>query len=373
MSDFSTKELLRYNRHIILPEIGIEGQQKLKSAKVLVIGAGGLGCPVLQYISAAGVGTIGILDFDEVSESNLHRQILFTPQDVGRSKAVVASEKLKTQNPFSTFIVHEEKLTSENALDIFKDYDIVVDGSDNFPTRYLVNDACVILNKVLVFGSIFKFDGQVTVFNHKNGPTYRCLFPEPPKPQDVPNYAQIGVLGVLPGMIGTMQANETIKVITGMGEPLSGKLFYFDALSMSSQVLEFDKTDYATSITELIDYEDFCHVGEDNSDVIASISVDELEALLSSEEDIQLIDVREPFEYDLCKIENAPLMPLGKIGTFVSQIDRNKKTVVYCHHGMRSASAITELQKEYGFSDLLNLEGGIHEWACEIDTEMERY
>ena len=371
MTGLSQKELVRYNRHIILPEIGLEGQEKLKKAKVLVIGAGGLGCPVLLYLSAAGVGTLGILDFDEVSESNLHRQILYTSADVGQSKAAVAAQKLKAQNPFTNFVVHNVRLSTENALSIFEQYDIVVDGSDNFPTRYLVNDACVITNKVLVFGSIFKFDGQVSVFNYQGGPTYRCLFPDPPSADEVPNCAQVGVLGVLPGLIGTMQANETIKIITGAGQVLSGKLFYFDAMNMSSQTLSFERSN-AADVKELIDYEDFCGAKVEPTFELKSMSVDELKDLLETET-IQLIDVREEFEYGICHLENAKLIPLGEIGNHVSRIERDVKTVVYCHHGMRSASAIAQLQIDYGFSNLYNLEGGIDEWAMEIDQSMDRY
>lgn len=368
----SIEELRRYNRHIILPEIGIEGQEKLKSSKVLVIGAGGLGCPVLQYIAAAGVGTIGILDFDTVSESNLHRQILFSTDDIGEPKASVAAKKLSIQNPYCQYQIHETKLNRNNALEIFKPYDIIIDGSDNFPTRYLVNDACVILGKPLVFGSIFKFDGQVSVFNYKGGPTYRCLFPDPPQPEDVPSCSQVGVMGVLPGLIGTMQASETIKIITGIGEPLIGKLFYFNALNMNSHTLEFDRNESVCEIKELIDYEDFCGDNvQNNVDEIKSLSVDELAEKIH--DDIQIIDVREPFECDICKIENAILIPLSQIDLFVSKLNRSKQTVVYCHHGMRSASAIKHLQNEYGFNNLYNLDGGIDEWACEIDTQMERY
>lgn len=367
----STEEKIRYNRHIILDQIGMEGQEKLKAAKVLCIGAGGLGCPVLQYLTAAGVGTIGIVDFDTVDHSNLQRQILFDVHDVGQSKAEVAQRKLSAQNPHVDFKVFNTRLSTDNALEIFSEFDIVVDGSDNFPTRYLVNDACVIAGKPLVFGSIFKFEGQVSVFNWEGGPTYRCLFPTPPGPGEVPNCAQIGVIGVLPGLIGTMQANETIKLITGVGEPLVGKLLIFDALSMTSNTLKFRRTPNA-EVSELIDYEDFCGLNETQTHEMKEMSVNALKEQLDAGEQIHLIDVREPFEFEICKLD-AVNIPMGTVTEHVSSIPRQGTVVMYCHHGMRSAAVINMLQQDYGFSNLVNLAGGIHEWALKIDDTMATY
>jgi len=372
----TSQELKRYNRHIILPEFGMEAQEKLKTAKVLVIGAGGLGCPVLLYLTAAGVGTLGIIDFDNVDESNLQRQILFSTEDIGKSKAEIAAKKLSAQNPHSKFIIHNTKLEKGNALDIIKDYDAVVDGSDNFPTRYLVNDACVILNKPLVFGSIFKFEGQVTVFNFtdkngKRGPTYRCLFPEAPKDGEVPNCSEIGVLGVLPGMIGSMQANEAIKVITGIGEVLSGKLLITDALSMQSSTLKFSANSENYKITELGDYEEVCEVLE-SKNIQGEISVHELKKRLDNREDITLIDVREAHEYEICNLGGI-LIPMSRLRDHIEKIPTDKPVVVYCHHGMRSAMVVKFLEEEFAYKNLHNLEGGIHAWAVEIDDEMERY
>src|ERR1035437_5209301 len=302
------EEINRYSRHIIMPEIGIEGQEKLKQAKVLVVGAGGLGCPVLQYLTAAGVGIIGIVDDDIVDETNLQRQVLYNKEETGKQKADVAAKKLKLQNQNVHLISHILHLTSANALEIISHYDLVIDGSDNFPTRYLVNDACVMLNKPLVFGSIFKFEGQVSVFNYKNGPTYRCLFPEPPI--DSPNCAEIGVLGVLPGIIGTLMANEALKIILGIGEILSGKLFVLDALNFQTQIISFEKDPENLKISSLIDYDNFCtpplshgsppspleRAGVRQGEA-KEISVLELKQLLDSKKDFQLIDVREVSEY----------------------------------------------------------------------------
>jgi len=363
----SPEELKRYNRHLILKEFGREAQEKLKSSKVLVIGAGGLGCPVLQYLTAAGVGTIGIVDFDKIDESNLQRQVLYSTEDIGKPKAQVAAEKLSQQNPYIKFEVHKIKLSKDNALSIFSNYDLIIDGSDNFPTRYLVNDACVILNKPLVFGSIFKFEGQVTVFNYKHGPTYRCLFPEPPAPGEVPNCSDIGVIGVLPGMIGTIQANEAIKVIAGIGEVLSGRLFLLDALSMNTTIIKFSSVEANLRITSLSDYEEFCGLIPKKK----SLTVQELKNKIDQGDEIVLIDVREKFEYDICNL-GGTLIPLNTIPNHIDKIPKDKSVVVYCHHGMRSASAIKFLEQQ-GFNNLLNLEGGIHSWASEIDDQMETY
>ena len=366
----SQEEFKRYNRHIILQEIGLTGQLKLKEAKVLVIGAGGLGCPLLQYLTAAGIGTIGIVDHDEVSESNLQRQILYTLEDVGLLKAEQAAKRLNKLNSFVSIIPHAVKLTNENALEIFKDYDLVVDGTDNFPTRYLVNDACVILNKPLVFGSIFKFEGQVSVFNYKGGPTYRCLFSEPPKEGEVPNCAQIGVLGVLPGIIGSLQANEVIKIVTGVGEVLSGKLYVLDTLTMQTQTYKFSKILQNTEIKQLSDYNEFCGVGSDKKS--KEIDVFELNELIQNNEGIQLIDVRTAYETEICDLGGINI-PLEFIENNIDKIPRHKKVVVYCHHGGRSEAAVNILHEKYGFNNIYNLKGGIHEWAREIDDEMATY
>ncbi|MBW8051405.1 MAG: molybdopterin-synthase adenylyltransferase MoeB [Cytophagales bacterium] len=390
----SPKELNRYSRHIILPEIGQKGQEKLKQAKVLVVGAGGLGCPVLQYLTAAGVGTIGIVDFDKVDESNLQRQILYDVEDIGKQKAETARHKLSLMNPYINFEVYDTRLDKDNALDIFKDYEIIVDGSDNFPTRYLVNDACVILDKPLVYGSISRFEGQVSVFNfiaseakqspsvdmgfRGAGPTYRCLFPKPPNPEDVPNCAEAGVLGVLPGIIGTMQANEVIKIITGIGEPLSGKLFIFDALSFENRTINFKRVEENCEITGLIDYEQFCNSntplikGTSNNNIMKEITVLELKEKLDKNEDITIIDVREQFEYDICNLQGV-LIPMGELMNNTDKIPKDKPVVVHCRTGSRSAQAVQFLSQKYDFDNLYNLKGGIHAWATEIDTDMATY
>ncbi len=363
------EELKRYNRHIILSEVKLEGQEKLQSAKILVIGAGGLGCPALQYLTAAGVGTLGVIDDDKIELSNLQRQILFRTEDIGKYKAEVAADTLKALNPFTDFVVYKARLTKENALSIFEQYDIIVDGTDNFETRYLINDTCVILNKPFVFGSIFKFDGQVSVFNYQNGPTYRCLFPEPP--EEMPNCSQVGVLGVLPGIIGTYQANEVIKIVVGIGEVLKGKLLTIDTLKNEHYLISFTKNE-ANNCTELLD--DYSIYQNKNCELntVSSVSVDELAEELEKDA-VFLLDVREEFEYSICHLPDALLIPLGNISEAVAHIPRNKKVVVYCHHGMRSQSAIQFLSAEYGFNNLTNLEGGIDEWAREIDNTMEIY
>ncbi|MHB8261917.1 MAG: molybdopterin-synthase adenylyltransferase MoeB [Bacteroidia bacterium] len=346
----TAEEKRRYARHIILPEIGLGGQLKLKRTKVLVVGAGGLGCPVLQYLTAAGVGTIGIIDFDIVDESNLQRQVLYATQDVGKHKAKVAKEKLKEQNPYINLIAHVAYLTSQNALELISQYDIVVDGSDNFVTRYLVNDACVILNKVLVFGSIFKFEGQVSVFNYKDGPTYRCLYPEPPAEGDVPNCAEIGVLGVLPGMVGTLQANEVIKIITNNGEVLSGKLLTLDALTMQFNTFAITVNAKNKKIEKLTDYDFFCGT-------IKEISAEELKQKIKSKKDFQLIDVREPNEYRQKNIGGI-LIPLNELEKNLDKISKAKEIVVFCASGARSKKATTILNKN-GFNNVFNLKNGL--------------
>lgn len=362
MKMLNDKEKHRYSRHILLDKVGLEGQEKLKTAKVLVIGAGGLGCPVLQYLTAAGVGTIGIIDFDTVDETNLQRQILFTTADIGLSKAISAGKRLEQLNPFVNFNIYPEKLTTKNALDLFNQYDIIVDGTDNFSTRYLVNDACVITGKPLVYGAIYKFEGQVTVFNLEGGPSYRCLFPEPPAAGSVPNCSDIGVIGVLPGLIGTKQANEAIKLILNIGEPLSGKLCIYDALQASQLVLNVERNEEEINKVlrnknefEDYDYDYFC--GIKNVDLEEEISAEELKQLIE-QESIQIIDVREDWEQPQIAILNAVNMPLPTIPENINKIDKNKKTVIFCQHGIRSLHAIDYL-KQQGYNNLMNLTGGI--------------
>ena len=374
----SNPELTRYARHIAIPEFGVEGQKKLKAAKVLVVGAGGLGSPVLLYLAAAGVGTLGIIDFDLVDDSNLQRQVLYTVNDVGLSKVATAKKKLEALNPFIKINVYQEAYTTENALRIIEDYDIVADGTDNFPTRYLTNDACVLANKINVYASIFRFEGQVSVFNYldkngERGPNYRDLFPSPPPPGQVPNCAEGGVLGVLPGIIGSMQANEVIKIITGIGEPLSGRLFLFDAASFTTRILKVRKRK-DTLITELINYEQFCGiVPKSNTEtMVQEITVSQLKQWQDEEKDFQLIDVRKQFEWDIANL-NAELIILDTLPNNVDKIAKDKPVVIHCRSGARSANAIRFLQENYGYSNLYNLKGGILAWAAEIDASMATY
>ncbi len=376
--ELSKQELAHYSRHLTIPEIGVEGQKKLKAGSVLAVGTGGLGAPMLQYLAAAGVGRIGIVDFDKVEASNLHRQVLFGASDVGRPKVEVAAERLREINPHITIDVYETRLTSENALEIIRDYDVVADGTDNFPTRYLINDATVMLNKPNVHGSIFQFEGQISVFNHvdengERGPNYRDLFPEPPPPGLVPDCAEAGVLGVLPGIIGCIQASEVIKILAGIGEPLAGKLFLFDALSFRTQKVSIRKnkdnplTGVNPTITELIDYETFCGIGQDEEDV-PEITVQEYRELLNKGEDIQLIDVREPHEYEIDQM-GGELIPVKSVVENVEKFSREKQVIVHCKSGVRSANAIRELQEKYGFDNLYNLKGGIEAWRVEEPLE----
>ncbi|WP_114783044.1 molybdopterin-synthase adenylyltransferase MoeB [Botryobacter ruber] len=360
---FSPAEYNRYNRQIILPEIGPAGQQKLKEARVLMIGAGGLGCPVLQYLTAAGVGTIGIADYDVVSESNLHRQILYTSEEVGQLKAEVAARKLAQQNPFVQFVVHREGINVQNALELVQGYDVVIDGTDNFATRYLVNDACAIQKKSLVFGSIFKFEGQVTVFHYQNGPSYRCLFPEPPSRHEVPNCAEIGVLGVLPGVIGTIQATEAIKIICGIGEVLSGRLFMLNTLTMETSAINFRRTSQA-DVTKLEpDYEAFCSPPATTATAaeIEEISADELKDLLDEEANVQLLDVRELYEYEQYNL-NGVLLPLSELEQHLDKVEPEKTVVVHCQTGNRSRQAIQILQKHFPYTTFYSLAGGIERY-----------
>ena len=347
----SQEEHKQYNRHLILEDIGEDGQLKLKQAKVLVVGAGGLGCPILQYLTAAGVGTIGIIDHDTIDQSNLQRQILYSHDTIGQFKAEVAAQRLSGLNPFVNFEVYLQKLTSEIAVELFSKYDIVVDGSDNFPTRYLVNDAAVLTNKPVVFGSIYKFEGQISVFNYNNGPTYRCLYPNAPKPNEVPNCSEIGVLGVLPGIIGSLQANEVIKLICNIGDVLSGKLLTYDALTMQQLILSFQKNENI-QVTELdADYDFLCGLPKSNLE----ITKNELESNL---EHYNLLDVREDYERAQQHIGGQHI-PLGELKYRLHEVSQDKDLVVYCKAGMRSKMAI-QIIKESGFKmQLLNLKGGI--------------
>ena len=365
--NFTKEELARYNRHIIIPEFGIEAQKKLKAAKVLVIGSGGLGSPLLLYLAAAGVGTLGIVDLDVVDDSNLQRQVLFGVQDIGTPKVEAAKIRLKQLNPHIKIKTYNTQFTSKNALEIIRDYDVVADGTDNFPTRYLVNDASVLAGIPNVYASIFQFEGQVSVFNYtdKNGtkgPNYRDLYPTPPEPGLIPNCAEGGVLGVLPGIIGSLQANEVIKVITGVGEPLSGRFFVFDALTFETRALKITKRANSTEIKELIDYEQFCGISAIEKPV-KEISTLELENWISNGEDFQIIDVRETSEYEQINI-GAHLIPLGEVIARNHEIEREKKVVIHCRSGARSAKAIRQLE-EIGFDNLYNLKGGI------LDIEQE--
>ncbi|AHM61339.1 UBA/THIF-type NAD/FAD binding protein [Flammeovirgaceae bacterium 311] len=372
---FTPEELQRYDRHLILPQFGKEGQLKLKQAKVLVVGTGGLGSPLLLYLAAAGVGTIGLVDFDVVDRSNLQRQVLYTVADVGTPKVEAAKKRLQELNPNVTVITHNTRITSGNALEIIKGYDVVADGTDNFPTRYLVNDTCVLLDKPLIYASIYQFDGQASVFNYRypdgsRGPNYRDLFPHPPLPHMVPSCAEGGVLGVLPGLLGTIQANEVIKIITGIGETLAGRLFLYDALSFSTRTLKVAKdpqnplTGESPTIHTLIDYEAFC--GLEKKEELKStqpreLSVQELKAMQAAGEEFQLLDVREQHEYDARNL-GGMLIPLRSLPDQFEKLDKDKKLVVHCLSGQRSAQAIKFLRQK-GFSKLYNLKGGILAWT----------
>jgi adenylyltransferase/sulfurtransferase len=379
---FSKAELARYNRHIIIKEFGLDAQKKLKAAKVLVIGSGGLGSPVLLYLAAAGVGTIGIVDFDVVDDSNLQRQVLFGVNEVGKPKVEAAKRRLESLNPFIKLEIHNVQFTSKNALDIIKDYDVVADGTDNFPTRYLVNDACVLLDKPNVYASIFQFEGQVSVFNYRNnkgelGPNYRDLYATPPPPGLVPSCAEGGVLGVLPGIIGSLQALEVIKVVTGVGEILSGRFFIFDALNFETRTFNLKRNPANPlngnnpTIKELIDYEEFCSLKTVERPV-KEISVQELYGWQVRGEDFQFIDVREQHEFDIVNL-GAELIPLGVVSQHVDKIDRTKKVVIHCKTGNRSAKAIRELEDKFGFKNLYNLKAGILGYIDEVNPELTKY
>jgi sulfur-carrier protein adenylyltransferase/sulfurtransferase len=377
----SKEEIQRYSRHLIMPEVGLDGQLKLKRARVLMIGTGGLGAPLGLYLAAAGVGHLGLVDFDVVDSSNLQRQVTFTNQDVGKPKSEAAKARLSALNPSIEIEAYETRLTSDNALELFRDYDIIVDGTDNFPTRFLVNDACILLGKPNVYGSIFRFEGQATVFGYPDGPCYRCLYPEPPPPGLVPSCAEGGVLGVLPGIVGSIQAMETIKLILGAGDPLVGRLLLFDALAMRFRELKLKKNPDCPmcgknrTITKLIDYEEFCGIrGEEApvmTDGIAEITARELKARQDRGEKIFILDVREPHEYQICNL-NGKLIPLGELPRRVNELDSSVEMVVHCRSGKRSADAIHFLQTA-GFKKLLNLKGGVLAWADEVDPSMPKY
>lgn len=377
----SIQELRRYHRQIILPKVGISGQTKLKNARVLVIGAGGLGCPLLEYLTAAGVGKIGIVDNDKVDLSNLQRQVIYRTQDEGKPKALASAESLQERNPYVQFEIFQTQLNSQNALQIIENYDIVADCSDNFPTRYLVNDACVLLKKPFAYGAIYQFEGQVSLFNlHHASPTYRCLFPTPPPAEEAPDCATAGVLGLLAGMIGLYQANEVLKCILGIGAVLDGKLLMLNMLDASTRTIKIKQRFDKNSITELIDYERFCNSYSLQTTAhatmnapVKSITAQELKAALDEGEDLFLLDVREEHEYEICHLEQAVLIPMSMIANCIDLIPQNKKVVVYCHHGTRSAHTVKYLEKKIPSRFLYHLEGGIHQWASEIDPSMPTY
>jgi molybdopterin/thiamine biosynthesis adenylyltransferase/rhodanese-related sulfurtransferase len=386
LPELDREEIERYSRHLIMPEVGMAGQRRLKKASVLMIGAGGLGSPLGLYLAAAGVGTIGIVDFDVVDATNLHRQVLHGTKDVGRSKLDSARDRLLDVNPNVKIETHEVRLTSENALDVIRPYDIVVDGTDNFPTRYLTNDACVLLGKPNVYGSIFRFEGQVSVFDARHGPCYRCLFREPPPPGMVPSCAEGGVLGVLPGIIGAMQALETIKLIIGKGEPLIGRLLLFDALEMQWRTLKLKKNPECPvcgenpTVTELIDYLEFCGVpayeegaAEVDEDV-PTISATELNERLERGDALRIVDVRQEHEWEIVNLESlgAELIPLDTLLERLSELDSADEIVLHCQAGSRSAKALRQLQ-EAGFRKVWNLRGGILAWQRDVDPSLPRY
>jgi adenylyltransferase/sulfurtransferase len=377
----SNEEILRYSRHLIMPEVGMDGQTRLKAAKVLCIGAGGLGSPLALYLAAAGVGTLGVVDFDVVDFTNLQRQVIHSTADVGRPKLHSAAEKIKAINPYVEVRPFETRLTSANALDIFRQFDIVVDGTDNFPTRYLVNDACVLTGKPNVYGSIFRFEGQVSVFATEEGPCYRCLYPEPPPPGLVPSCAEGGVLGILPGLVGVMQATEAIKLILGKGDPLIGRLLLVDALGMRFRELKLRKNPDCPvcgahrTITQLIDYNQFCGIRGEEQPLISStmpeITVEELKRRQDSGEDIFVLDVREPHEYQISNL-GGYLIPLGDLPKRVSELDSSREIVAHCKMGGRSAKAV-DFMRQAGFTKVKNLKGGINAWAEKVDPRMPKY
>jgi len=376
----SKDEILRYSRHLIVPEVGMEGQLKLKAAKVLLVGTGGLGAPLGLYLAAAGIGRIGLVDFDVVDFTNLQRQVIHFTKDVGRPKIDSAAEKMQALNPNVEIVKHEVALSSENAMEILKDYDLVVDGTDNFPTRYLVNDACVLLGKPNVYGSIFRFEGQATVFAYQGGPCYRCLYPEPPPPGLVPSCAEGGVLGILPGTIGLIQATETVKLILGIGQPLAGRLLLYDALGMRFREVRLRKNPECPicgehpTITRLIDYHQFCGVPQNRETKVdeGEIDVTEVKRKLDRGDDFLLIDVREPHERRIASIPAAKPIPLGEFPKRVSELDRAADIVIHCKSGMRSAKACAILRNA-GFHRVRNMKGGILAWSSQVDPSVPKY
>ena len=374
----SHDEILRYSRHLLLPEVGVEGQRRLKAARVLCVGAGGLGSPAILYLAAAGIGTIGLVDFDTVDLTNLQRQIVHGTRDVGRRKIESASDRIAALNPGVTVEAHDLRLTSENALEIVRGYDIVLDGSDNFPTRYLVNDACALAGRPYVYGSIFRFEGQASVFDASAGPCYRCLHPEPPPPGLVPSCAEGGVLGVLPGIIGSIQALETIKLVLGAGTSLVGRLLLFDALRLGFRELELRKDPECPvcgehpTVRELIDYEAFCGVGSEPQASGPEITPASLRDSLASGDAPLVIDVREPGEWEIARLPGARLIPLGALPGRLAEIDARRPIVAYCHHGVRSMKAL-EILRAAGFHDARSLAGGIDAWARDVEPAMARY
>ncbi len=380
----TNEEILRYSRHLILPEVGKAGQEKLKAAKVMLIGSGGLGSPNALYLAAAGIGTIGIIDFDVVDNTNLQRQLLFSTADVGVPKVEAAKKRIQQVNPNTIVNTYNAKLSSENVMDIFKDYDLIIDGTDNFPTRYLVNDACVFLGKTNIYGSIFRFEGQATVFKPKDGPCYRCLYPEPPPPGEVPSCAEGGVLGILPGLVGMIQASEAVKYFLGKGDSLMGRLLQISVLDMTFRELKIQRDPSCPvcgdkpTITKLIDYEQFCGLGlgqeAPDADItgVQEISAKDFKVLIDKNgKQLNIIDVREPYEYDISRIQGAKLIPLGTLMDHVNELDSSKEYIIHCRSGARSAKAIQQLQK-LGFRKLKNLAGGINAYA-DLDPRIPKY
>ena len=382
-AELSVDEVRRYSRHLIIPDVGMTGQKRLKNAKVLCVGAGGLGSPALLYLAAAGVGTLGVIDFDVVDESNLQRQIIHGQSDVGRSKAESARDSIKELNPLVNVIVHQERLDSDNAMQVFEPYDLIVDGTDNFATRYLVNDACVLLGKPYVWGSIYRFDGQASVFWSEHGPCYRCLYPEPPPPGMVPSCAEGGVLGVLCASIGSIQVNEAIKLIVGIGEPLSGRLMIYDALDMTYRSVKVRKDPECPvcgknpTVTELIDYEEFCGAVSEEAQEAAmgsTISARQLKDMLDGDDNIFLVDVREPNEYEIVSIPGSVLIPKGEFlsGAALERLPQDRRIVLHCKSGARSAECLA-VGKDAGFSDAVHVGGGVLAWVSQVDPSLPSY
>jgi molybdopterin/thiamine biosynthesis adenylyltransferase/rhodanese-related sulfurtransferase len=381
--ELTVNEVKRYSRHLIIPDVGMTGQKRLKNAKVLCVGAGGLGSPALLYLAAAGVGTLGVIDFDVVDESNLQRQIIHGQSDIGRPKALSARDSIKEVNPYVDVVVHQEALTTDNAMEIFAQYDLIVDGTDNFATRYMVNDACVLLGKPYVWGSIYRFDGQASVFWAEYGPCYRCLYPEPPPPGMVPSCAEGGVLGVLCASIGSIQVNEAIKLITGIGEPLVGRLMIYDALEMNYRALNMKKDPECpicgknATITELIDYDAFCgavSADAQQAAVGSTITAADLKAMLDKEDDIFLVDVREPNEYEIVSIPGSVLIPKDQFlnGSALERLPQDRRIVLHCKSGARSAECLAVV-KNAGFSDAVHVGGGVLAWVRQVDPSLPTY